>query len=362
MQRMSTDSMSGADSGLLLSKFSREWIKKDLGLDPEIGRDKYGTPDENGRQRDAAHYLSFEVITPIYKLLIESNPSAKFDRATTERLVRYLNLKENVRIKTRAGNRVTDRAVDEKLIDALLTAHQTGSGVKLPSRAVELRMKRFVLRMLEAPDNPKPVGQSLKELIRELGCRIQCCDGTAVCHKRSSLKPNKLLAEKVELQMKIGYSGMRPTHLKPKQSSFNADEKDETAEKKETVLNTELCSHQIDAIEWMQAQECECGDAPCGGLLADDMGLGKTLTCLALIARGPSSDGNSETTVDGLGRTLIVLPKALLISESWQKEIDKHFVSKPKTLVYVPLTRPVIPRTCALNPYPRCADGTERAD
>jgi SNF2 family DNA or RNA helicase len=93
---------------------------------------------------------------------------------------------------------------------------------------------------------------------------------------------------------------------------------DEIVTRVNSQLKTKLLHHQEDGLQWMYLRETEsfqigCDDMPKGGIVADDVGLGKTLMAISIIIANPKQ------------KTLIILPKSLVLQWKSQIELFTHF-------------------------------------
>eukprot|EP00761_Pharyngomonas_kirbyi_P001285 gb/GECH01001288.1/.p1 GENE.gb/GECH01001288.1/~~gb/GECH01001288.1/.p1 ORF type:complete len:153 (+),score=9.76 gb/GECH01001288.1/:1-459(+) len=134
------------------------------------GRSKFGSKEEN---TDAAHILSFEVLNYI----LRNKKGRGFSEENNEDLKRMLNANKNLRIKTRKGNRSTDRRLDSKIM--------SGFQGKRLTKAAGARANRQYAVLLEI----RPNGDWLNYFVgvaKQMYASLQYLDGTSVIYYEPS--------------------------------------------------------------------------------------------------------------------------------------------------------------------------------
>ncbi len=151
-------------SGEELKRFSRAALKV-FALNPGATQKKHGTKEDG---RNAAHILSYEILTDVYDALRETNPEAAFDAKEAQRWVEYLDRDDNLRMKTRAGNmwggpgNPGDRKLDLEIRHALRDS-AAGKTVTL-TKAASKRMARVCLHILGGPGDDAPIKRKFIEM------------------------------------------------------------------------------------------------------------------------------------------------------------------------------------------------------
>lgn len=121
----------------------------------------------------ASHIMSFEVMNSCYR----NSTGRPMSRASETNLVRAMNSSSNLRIKSTAGNLVTDRTLDSQIMRCI-----SNGGGNLTNRAAVNRVARQwdSVKSMNIPD-------SQKRMVRDSLSQVKDQNGNSIVRKNAAL-------------------------------------------------------------------------------------------------------------------------------------------------------------------------------